>query len=166
MFSGTYPMLMAEYNRFMNQRLYAACADIPDSERKRDQGAFFKSLHGTLDHILWGDRNWLGRFDGKTYPVGGVGEFLYADFSELRAAREQMDQHLAGLGGGRHPSLAGAADDLDQQVVQIYPDPPALGAGGANVQPPDASSRPGPYLADPDGRRRWSHGCALDARAA
>jgi uncharacterized damage-inducible protein DinB len=94
MFTGTYPLLMAEYNRFMNQRLYAACADLPDSQRKSDRGAFFKSLHGTLDHILWGDRNWLARFDGKTYPVGPVGEFLYPEFAELRAAREQMDRTL------------------------------------------------------------------------
>ena len=48
--------IMALYNRWMNQRIYAVCAEIPDDERKRDRGAFFKSIHGTLNHLLLGDR--------------------------------------------------------------------------------------------------------------
>ena len=94
MFSGSYPVLMAEYNRWMNQRLYEACARLPDAERKQERGVFFRSLHGTLNHILWGDRSWLGRFDGQSYITGPVGEDLYPDFEELRAARQQMDRTL------------------------------------------------------------------------
>ena len=50
---------MAQYNRWMNGRLYAVCAEIPDAERKRDRGAFFKFIHGTFNHLLLGDRLWL-----------------------------------------------------------------------------------------------------------
>ncbi len=53
---------MATYNQWMNQKLYAVCGDIPDAERKIDRGAFFKSIHGTLNHILVADLIWLGRF--------------------------------------------------------------------------------------------------------
>lgn len=99
MFTGSYPLLMAEYNRWMNGKVYAACAGLADEERRRDRGAFFKSIHGTLDHLLWGDRNWLGRFDGNSYPTGPVNELLYPDFAELRAAREAMDETLLAWSG-------------------------------------------------------------------
>lgn len=50
-----YYTVMANYNEWMNQKLYALCADLPDTERQLDRGAFFKSIHGTLNHILIGD---------------------------------------------------------------------------------------------------------------
>ena len=46
----------------MNERLYALAGELNDVERKRDRGAFFGSIHRTLNHLLWGDRIWLGRF--------------------------------------------------------------------------------------------------------
>ena len=52
----------AHYNTWMNERLYALSATLPDAERKRDRGAFFRSVHGTLNHLLLADRVWLGRF--------------------------------------------------------------------------------------------------------
>lgn len=83
--------LMAEYNRWMNGKLYAVCSDIADEKRKADLGAFFRSIHGTLNHILWADRLWLRRFDVHAYPMTPMGQDLYADFSQLRAEREQTD---------------------------------------------------------------------------
>ena len=56
---------MARYNRWMNGKVYATAALLSDEERKRDRGAFFKSIHGTLNHILVGDRVWLGRPAGR-----------------------------------------------------------------------------------------------------
>jgi uncharacterized damage-inducible protein DinB len=60
---------MARYNRWMNERLYECCSRLPDEARKRDMGAFFKSIHGTLNHLLLADRVWLGRFTGKPFVV-------------------------------------------------------------------------------------------------
>jgi uncharacterized damage-inducible protein DinB len=96
MFQGTYAALMAEYNVWMNDKIYAACAGLSAEELKRDRGAFFRSIHATLNHVLWGDRVWLGRFNGKTYPVGAIGVDLYDQFAELHAARHEMDQELLG----------------------------------------------------------------------
>lgn len=48
--------LMADHNRWMNEKLYAVCAGIPDEARKRDLGAFFRFIHGTLNHLLLVDR--------------------------------------------------------------------------------------------------------------
>ncbi|MBZ0252885.1 MAG: DinB family protein [Candidatus Methylomirabilis sp.] len=94
---------MARYNRLMNARLYDAAAGLPDADRKRDLGAFFRSIHGTLNHLLLADRAWLGRFtgdralgvslgeDGRPIAITSLGQELYADFARLRAERERTD---------------------------------------------------------------------------
>jgi uncharacterized damage-inducible protein DinB len=47
-----YARAMASYNRWMSKRIYNAYSRLSDEERKRDLGAFFKSIHGTLNHLL------------------------------------------------------------------------------------------------------------------
>jgi uncharacterized damage-inducible protein DinB len=86
-----YCQLMARYGRWMNERLVSLLAGIPDAERKRDRGAFFGSMHGTLNHLLWGDRMWLGRFTGPPCTVPPFGADMFADFDELRSEREATD---------------------------------------------------------------------------
>lgn len=54
--------LMAEYNRWMNHRIYNAALQLPSSEVTKDRGAFFGSLLQTLNHIAVGDTIWLHRF--------------------------------------------------------------------------------------------------------
>lgn len=90
----------ARYNQWMNQKVYAVCARIDDAERKRDRGAFFRSIHGTLNHLLFGDRAWLGRFTGKDYALAPMGVDLYDDFQELQAARIAMDQDILAWSAG------------------------------------------------------------------
>ena len=87
---------MAGYNRWMNDKLYAACAELSDDERKADRRAFFKSIHGTLNHILLADRVWFGRFVGRPFKVRSLDQELYADFGELRAERAALDQDIDG----------------------------------------------------------------------
>ena len=82
---------LARYNRWMNERLYPLCAGLSDEERKRDRGAFFRSIHGTLNHLLLADRIWLGRFTGAPFAVTSLDQELYADFAELRREREKTD---------------------------------------------------------------------------
>jgi uncharacterized damage-inducible protein DinB len=85
---------MAQYNQWMNQKLYAICTTIPDATRKEDLGAFFKSIHRTLNHLLYGDRAWLGRLTNQPFYVDNLGQFMYDDFAELKQAREQCDRDL------------------------------------------------------------------------
>jgi uncharacterized damage-inducible protein DinB len=94
MYPKDYFELMARYNQWMNEKLYQVCADIPDGERKKDQGAFFKSIHGTLNHLLYGDKAWMGRFIGKPFEVKVIGQELYEDFADLRQERVATDQHI------------------------------------------------------------------------
>ena len=86
---------MAEYNAWMNARLYDCCAPIPDVERKRDAGAFFKSIHGTLNHLLAADRIWMARFTGQPVTVKGLDAELYSDFDELRRERVKTDAAIS-----------------------------------------------------------------------
>jgi len=86
--------MMARYNRLANQRLYDCCAGLSDAERKKNRQAFFKSIHGTLNHIMVGDRNWMTRFEGGTAPSTGLDAILYDDFDELRAARGREDERI------------------------------------------------------------------------
>jgi uncharacterized damage-inducible protein DinB len=86
--------LLARYNQWMNQKLYVICAEIPDADRTKDMGAFFKSVHGTLNHLLYGDKAWMGRFTGRSLEGLEIGAELYADFDQLREARERMDRHI------------------------------------------------------------------------
>ncbi len=57
---------LARYNLWTNDRLYGLVGKLEDAERKRDRGAFFGSIHGTLNHLLLADRIWLGRVTGTS----------------------------------------------------------------------------------------------------
>jgi uncharacterized damage-inducible protein DinB len=82
---------LAGYNHWMNEKLYALAAELSDEERKRDLGAFFKSLHGTLHHLLVADRIWLSRFEGTTLTQDSS---LANDFEKLYAARKIEDERI------------------------------------------------------------------------
>src|SRR6476469_4234839 len=93
---------MARYNRWMNEKLYAVAEKLSDEERKTDRGAFFGSIHRTLNHLLLADRVWLGRFTGAVLQEGEFGpggiktldQELYADFDELRRERAKTDDEI------------------------------------------------------------------------
>lgn len=95
MISSSYARTMASYNRWMNDRLYDCCSKLSDEERKRDAGAFFKSIHGTLNHLLLGDRIWLGRFTDKPFVVSSLDRELYSDFAQLRSERKATDAAIS-----------------------------------------------------------------------
>jgi uncharacterized damage-inducible protein DinB len=91
--------VLARYNRWMNEKFYAVAAELTDEERKQDRGAFFKSIHATLNHILLADRVWMGRFTGAVLEDGWMGpggirsldQELYSDFEQLRRERTKTD---------------------------------------------------------------------------
>jgi uncharacterized damage-inducible protein DinB len=86
--------LMARYNQWMNEKLYQVCAGIPDQERKKDLGAFFTSVHGTLNHLLYGDKAWMNRFVRMPLAVTAIGEELHQEFDRLRADRTALGQQI------------------------------------------------------------------------
>ena len=109
MITPDFCLLMARYNRWMNERLYAQLAQVDDAERKRDRNAFFGSAHGTLNHLLWGDRMWLGRFIDEPCTAPAFGAGMFDDFAELTRERELTDMKILGWAGKVSPEwLAGS----------------------------------------------------------
>jgi uncharacterized damage-inducible protein DinB len=97
---ATLARTLAAYNRWMNGKLYAVVAAMPDDERKADRGAFFGSVHGTLNHLLLADRVWMGRFTREPYSVTGLDQELYADFAELARERAAEDTRIEAWAAG------------------------------------------------------------------
>jgi uncharacterized damage-inducible protein DinB len=91
---------LARYNLWANNRLYKASSELSDEARRLDRGAFFGSLHGTLNHLLAGDRIWMGRILNRDHGVSRLDEILYDDFAELRAARTAEDVAIVAYADG------------------------------------------------------------------
>jgi len=112
---------LARYNAWMNEKLYATAARVPDAERRRDAGAFFRSIHGTLNHLLLTDRAWLWRFTGdarvaesrdaagRPIALGGrLDQELYADYDQLRRERARTDADITAFAAALTPERLAA----------------------------------------------------------
>lgn len=109
MITSSHAELMAHYNEWMNTRMYALCASLPDEELRRDRGAFFKSLYGTLNHITYGDLAFMSRFTGDPAVVPDPGVELFGSFSRLRAEREALDRRILAWSKSLTPAWLGEA---------------------------------------------------------
>ena len=87
--------LMAKYNTWANTRLYRMAATLSDEQYRRDVSAYFKSLHGTLNHLLVADRIWLCRMTGTGLAPTRLDAILFEDLAELTEARRAEDERLA-----------------------------------------------------------------------
>jgi uncharacterized damage-inducible protein DinB len=89
----------AAYNRWANARLYEAALALDDADYRRDVGAFFKSMNGTLNHLLLTDRIWLKRLTGKGEHPDRLDAILFEDRKPLAMARADEDERLLGYVG-------------------------------------------------------------------
>jgi uncharacterized damage-inducible protein DinB len=89
-----YFSLLAGYNAWANERIYEAVAQLSDGDYRADRGAFFRSVHGTLNHILVADRIWLKRFTGDGDAPNRLDAILFEDFADLRMARSAEDERI------------------------------------------------------------------------
>ncbi|WP_313522379.1 DinB family protein [Shinella sp.] len=86
--------MFAAYNAWANRTLYEAVGKLDDAAYRKDLGAFFGSLHGTLNHLLCADRIWLKRFTGAGEAPTSLNAILHEDFAGLRAARQAEDTRI------------------------------------------------------------------------
>jgi uncharacterized damage-inducible protein DinB len=87
--------MLAGYNAWANERLYDAASKLSDADYRADRGAFFKSVHGTLNHLLVADRIWMQRFTSAGEAPDRLDAILFEDFDELRAARRAEDLRIS-----------------------------------------------------------------------
>jgi uncharacterized damage-inducible protein DinB len=86
---------MADYNRWQNGNLYGAAGQLTDAQRKEQRGAFFGSIHGTLNHLLWADQTWMSRFAGTPKPkAAGIPQSvsMVESWDDLGRERIAFDQ--------------------------------------------------------------------------
>ncbi len=81
MITASHSQLMAQYNQWMNSRMYELCASLPDTELRKDRGAF-------------GDLAFLSRFTGNPSVVPEPGADLFGTFELLRTERAVLDQRI------------------------------------------------------------------------
>ena len=126
MIANGYCRTMATYNAWMNDKLYGLCATLDDDARKADRGAFFRSIHGTLDHLVAVDAMLLSNFrlGTPTYLPPGT---LYEDFALLRWRRDELDREIidwsAGLSSdwlAEPVSFEHHGDGLPRQVTRGF----------------------------------------------
>ena len=87
-------VMMADYNAWANGRLYGMARQLPDEQYRRDVGAYFKSLHGTLNHIMVADLIWVRRLTGVGDHPRNLNAIIFDDLPSLLAARQQVDQRI------------------------------------------------------------------------
>ena len=84
----------AAYNRWANARMYEAALALSEAEYRRDVGAFFKSMLGTLNHLLVADGIWLKRLTGEGEAPNRLDAILFEDRRELARARADEDERI------------------------------------------------------------------------
>ena len=90
--------MMADYNAWANGRLYRMASRLPDEQYRRDVGAYFKSLHGTLNPIMCADLIWMRRLTGAGEQPTHLAAIVFDDLPSLSAARLQEDQRIIAYG--------------------------------------------------------------------
>ena len=100
--------MFARYNRWANATLLDALVAMSDEDWHRDAGLFFRSVHGTWNHLLVADRVWLSRFEGDPWQPSNLDVMLHEDRGDLVTARREMDERIAAyVEGLDEPTLNG-----------------------------------------------------------
>ncbi len=152
-----YFLTLSRYNVWATRRLFEHIDRLGDADYRRDAGLFFKSVHGTCNHLLLAEhRVWFPRFaEGVSNSVA-----LNAEIESDRVALRETLIEAAGrwapliesLDGDR---LSGTLDYVTTRgVAQSLPFAPTLGHvfnhathhRGQITAAITAMGRPGPEL--------------------
>ena len=75
---------LARYGVWATRKLCEHVDRLTDDEYRRDAGLFFKSVHGTLNHLLVAEQVWFPRFAEGVSPKIALNEELEPDRAHLR----------------------------------------------------------------------------------
>ena len=115
----THFAMMASYNAWANARLFRMAGALADELYRKEVGAYFKSLHGTLNHLLVADRIWMRRLTGLGDHPDKLNAIIFDDLSSLHAARVEEDSRIIGFVQGlAEPSFE---EDLDYRMLNGAP---------------------------------------------
>ncbi len=121
---------LARYNVWSTRRLFESVDALSDADYRRDAGLFFKSVHGTCNHLLLAEhRVWFPRFDA------GVSNSVALD-AEVESDRVALRDRLIDAAGRWAPLIesfddtrfAGTLDyTTTKGIAQSLPFAPTLG---------------------------------------
>lgn len=96
MISPDYCVMMARYNAWQNKQMKVALEQLDHETVTADRGAFFGSILNTVNHLIWGDRIWMARFENTTRPEGGIADStgLTPTIAAWSAERFVMDARI------------------------------------------------------------------------
>lgn len=96
MITAEYVTSLANYNKWQNDHIVEAAEMLDDEQRQKDVGAFFRSIQGTLSHLLWGDSIWLDRLTHTSYQASPIDDsgLVWRNWEQYKIARKAMDQRL------------------------------------------------------------------------
>lgn len=95
---------LARYNVWATRRLFAHVDALPEEDYRRDAGLFFRSVHGTLNHLLVAEHLiWYPRFAENMSNRLALNE-------EVERDRARLSERLL-EGAGRWPGLIASFDD-------------------------------------------------------
>ena len=122
---------LARYNVWATQRLCGHVDALSDDEYRRDAGLFFKSVHGTLNHLLVAEQAWFPRFaEGVSNKVALDAE-LESDRAALRdrllAAVPRWQKLIASLDDARLAEASALDYTTAKGIAQSLPFAPTLG---------------------------------------
>lgn len=95
-----YFQTLARYNRWANKKLYDVVETLSVEEFEKDSQAYFGSIQGTLNHILFGDWAWSLRLQDKNSSHLEMDKIYHPEFSKLKAARLEADEEFIRLIAG------------------------------------------------------------------
>ncbi len=99
MISIDYVQTMVTYSKWQNGSIFTAASGLSDAERRQDRGAFFDSIHATLNHLLWADQIWMHRLTDFPQPEPFIKTIkdsvhMHLDWQDLVQARQTFDEKL------------------------------------------------------------------------
>ena len=98
---------LIDYTIWANHRVMRACATIPVDDYRRELGASFGGIRGTLAHIMWSEWIWLERWKGLS-PPGPPDESELSDVIALRDRWKVIEDHRRAWLEALPPAGAGA----------------------------------------------------------
>ncbi|MBB4007479.1 DinB family protein [Allorhizobium taibaishanense] len=107
--------MFAGYNAWVNQKLYEAASTLSEEELHRDTGAFFKSLFGTLSHLVVADQIWMQRLTGEGPSHQRLDDRPCPDLASLAEERRATDARIVAYCAALTPEQL--ADDIEYRRI-------------------------------------------------
>ena len=96
--------LLATYNSWADQTLFAAVAKLPESDMYRQTRTLFGSIIGTLNHNYQVDLTWQAHLLGKAHGFSTRRDVLHPRLEDLLHAQMLMNNWLVGWTSEQTPA--------------------------------------------------------------